>query len=191
VQVVLSGFMLATIIITAGFIGYFYYESNIPGNFTIAVYSFGNDIAHDAFANSTILQVLANFTEIQVHSAGQSNQTGWHIIMQTASPYQSDLTSHSCRIGYACVSWTSKLAAGSYDYVKFNASNVIINIDHIGNVSYALVGGGFEPPISGASSFIVQPNQDNGLEVDLTFSSAEVYARNGYLHAISLELPRY
>jgi hypothetical protein len=183
----LSGFMLATVIIVAGFIGYFYYESSVPGTLRIALYPAGYD-GKDAFKNSTILQVLANFTEVQVHAAGQSNRTGWHILMQTRNPFQLVLTKGACPIYSACVFWTSRLAPGSYDFLKFNTSNIVINIERIGNVSYTLAGGGFEPLIVGYSSFIVQPNQEKSLLIQLKLSSAEVYARNGYLHATSIEI---
>ncbi len=179
--------MLSTLVIIATFYGYFYHESTLPGNLILELYALGSS-TDGAFGDSTILQVLANFTEIQVHSAGLTNQTGWHTIMQPRDPYVSDLTSHLCRIGAVCVSWAARLAPGAYDYLKFNSSNILVNTRSNGNVSYALVGGGFEPRISGFASFIVQPDQIKGLQVDLIFSSSEVYARNGYLHAMSQEI---
>ncbi len=182
--------MLTTVVIVAAFIGYFFYESSVPGNVSLNLYTVYYE-KDDIFGNSSILEVLADFTEVQVHSAGQGIQTGWHIIMQTGNPSQSDLTSHDCRIGLTCLSWTFTLAPGSYDFVKFNASNIIMDIDRVGNVSYALSGGGFEPLIIGPSLFIVQPSQELGIRLDLRFSVAEVYARNGYLHAISIMLLPY
>ncbi len=119
-------FFLSTLVIIATFYGYFYHESTLPGNLILELYALGSS-TDGAFGDSTILQVLANFTEIQVHSAGLTNQTGWHTIMQPRDPYVSDLTSHLCRIGAVCVSWAARLAPGAYDYLKFNSSNIFLH----------------------------------------------------------------
>jgi hypothetical protein len=85
--------------------------------------------------------------------------------------------------GGASVGWTSKLAPGVYDSIRFNVSIIVVNIKNIGNVSFALVGGGFETPLLGNERFGIIANHASSVDVYLGFSSTEIYALNGKLHA--------
>jgi hypothetical protein len=109
-----------------------------------------------------------------VHSAGHTNQTGWTTIFSSSG------SSDYRRTGSIFFD-SVKLAPGDYDYIRFNVTSAIVNVQNVGNVTYSIVGGGFTPPFNGGGGFHVSPGKLASASVTVALLSSEIHSGLGHL----------
>jgi hypothetical protein len=178
--------IIVLVVVFSSLLGIWYYETYVPGTLYLQVFRSGPwvpdpDCSTCAWgADPTILQIYVNFSRIDLHSAGDSSQTGWRNVMGSTG-----LT----RLDYSTSRWSARMLPGIFDSVRLNVSSVWINIQNVGNVSYSMAGGGFVPPFDRGVELRVQPGQYPHMWVSLTFLSSEIKARNGPLHVSAYAVP--
>ncbi len=178
--------------------GVWYYETYVPGTLYLTVYREGPYVPPSTQAcpapfqcawsyDTTILDIFVHLNRIDTHSAGQTSQTGWRILIDSPGTIRMPNTSGLPSIP----GWKPKLLPGIYDSLRFNVSSVTVNIQNVGNVSYAMLGGGFTPiwDSSQGGEFMVQAGRSAGVYVELRFLSDEIHARSGPLHAFASAVP--
>ena len=153
---------VATIILGASIsVLYLYY---IPSHLTLSI----TDPPPTGYSSS-ITGIYVNITEIDIHSAGAGNNSGWRTIATSISLNLMSVISVSKLLG------TTSLPAGKYSELRFFASQAVITVNGA-NSSYTIPGGGqtgIKVPIPNGG-FHIYGGQTRTVRLDLSFNNNEI-----------------
>lgn len=153
---------IATIILGASIsVLYLYY---MPSHLTLSI----ADPPPNAYSSS-ITAIYVNITEIDIHSAGADNNSGWHTIANSVSLNLMTVISASKLLG------TTNLPAGKYSELRFFTSQAVITLNGA-NSTYTIPSGsqtGIKVPIPNGA-FQIYGGQTLTVQLDLSFNNNEI-----------------
>lgn len=153
---------IATIILGASIsVLYLYY---VPSQLTLSI----ADPPPNGYSSS-ITGIYVNISEIDIHSAGAGNNSGWHTIATGISLNLMSVISVSKLLG------TTSLPAGKYSDLRFFASQAVITVNGA-NSTYTIPSGsqaGIKVQIPNGG-FHIYGGQTLTVHLDLSFKSNEI-----------------
>ncbi len=119
--------------------------------------------------SSNVTAIYVNLTEIDIHSAGSANDSGWHTLTTGITLNLMSVLSASKPLG------TTTLSPGRYDELRFFASQAVITINGV-NATYNIPSGGqtgIKVPITNGG-FHIYGGQSLTVRLDLSFNNSEI-----------------
>ena len=174
--------VLAAVVATGGVVGYWsYYEARLPGTLVMHISALWPESP-----NPQVIGIYITIVRVEVHIAGEGNQTGWRAIVEDSQTVSLNPT------GLDSSMQSSKLAIGSYDLLRFNVTEIVMDVQNTGNVTYLVRAGWFVPPLG------AERRDPNGLdyptvgfkilagslvsaEISLALVNYQNIAENGYI----------
>ena len=161
-----------------GAAGYFFYHDFAQGTVTLEINDPpGSQNGNSQHYNSSILHIYITFTGIDVHLGGfgSQNSTGWYPIV--TNPTTVDMISV---LNTPRILGVRNLATGTYDQLRFPASEAKVTFSNIGNVTYSIPSDSLKVTITGGG-FQSSPGTRVNLLLTISFNSNEIMAMNGNL----------
>lgn len=153
---------IATIILGASIsVLYLYYA---PSHLTLSI----ADPPPNGYSSS-ITAIYVNISEIDIHTAGADNNSGWHTIATSESLNLMSIISASKLLG------TTSLPAGKYSDLRFFTSQAVITINGA-NSTYTIPSGGqtgIKVPIPNGG-FHIYGGQTLNVQLDLSFNNNQI-----------------
>lgn len=140
------------------------YLYEYPSHLTVAI----ADPPPTGYSNS-ITGIYVNITEIGVHAAGASNNSGWHTIVSGISMNLMSVISTSKLLGMA------NLPPGKYSELRFFAGQAVVTISGV-NSTYTIPSGaqtGIKVIIPNGG-FHIYGGQSLTVQLDLSFNNNEI-----------------
>ena len=140
---------------------YLYY---MPSHLTLSI----SDPPPTPYSNN-ITAIYVTISEIDIHSAGAANASGWHTISTSMTINLESVLSVPQLVG------TTQLPPGTYSEIRFFASQAVITIDGANQV-YTIPGDnqtGFKVPITN-SGFHIYGGQTLTVQLDISFNNNQI-----------------
>jgi hypothetical protein len=119
--------------------------------------------------SSNVTAIYVNLTEIDIHSAGAADESGWHTLTTGVTLNLMSVLSTSKLLG------TTTLSPGKYDELRFLASQAVITINGT-NETYTIPSGdetGIKAPITNGG-FHIYGGESLTVQLDLSFNNNEI-----------------